>query len=347
MVQDFIYVFDISGTEAMTTATTAEKLSDAIDTQEKGLNDGGGQCYVVVHCTDASNAAKGRGFKVTLKHCDTSTGTYLEAGTFEAQIDKVQTGKLFLKFHMPISMKRYVKLSILALPTYYGKPIDITTASDTAVKVATAIVALATQFLPEWVVTRDGANVIFTADSNGVRSGSYKYLPGATGAAGTMTITTPGTADQKEVRNLLITAAASANGPLFFVLNDIMYGTATIPVVIASDSAAKVAAEIRALAKVFLPSWVVTGATDAVIFTADAVGVRNGTYAFSGLDTGVTGSIAETTAGEAAVKAVHTLTIATAVAVPGDLRITLNSVAYGAPVQMAGGSTFKAAVVTG
>lgn len=347
MVQDALYVFNISGTEAMTTATTAEKLSDAIDTQEKGINNGGGECFVVVHCTDESTAAKGRGFKVTLKHCDTSTGTYSDAAVFETQIDRVETGKLFLKFHVPLGVKRYIKLSILALPTYYGKPIDITTASDNATKVATAIVALATQFLPEWVVTRDTATVIFTANANGVREGKYKYLPGATGAAGTMTRVTPGTADQKEVRHLLITAACGTNGPLFFVLNDIMYGQATIPVTIAANTATKVSNEIVLLAKNFLPSWVVTqGAGATVTFTADAVGVRNAANAFNGMDTGVVGAVTETTAGDVAVKSVLTLTLTTAVAVPGDIRVQLNGVNYGAPVQMVAGSVFKGAVVT-
>jgi len=107
----------------------------------------------------------------------------------------------------------------------------------------------------------------------------------------------------------------------------------------ASDSAAKVAGLIRAAAAQFLPNWVVTGATADVIFTAAANGVNTGTRTFDGGATGITGSIAVTTAGAAGDKAVYTLTVATACAATGYIRIELDK------KPMTGGPALNAAVI--
>jgi len=121
----------------------------------------------------------------------------------------------------------------------------------------------------------------------------------------------------------------------------------TIVAAAASDSAAKVAGLIRAYAAAFLPSWVVTGDTDKVIFTASANGVRAGTYALNGGFTGITGTWAQTAEGTAEAKEVETLTITAACSVTGDIWITLNDVIVGAEAAMTGDAHFNAAIVTG
>lgn len=112
-----------------------------------------------------------------------------------------------------------------------------------------------------------------------------------------------------------------------------------IPVGTTSDTAAEVAGLIRAAAAQFLPDWVVTGATTAAIFTAAENGVNTGTRVFDGGSTGITGSIAVTTAGASDAKAVYTLTIATACIASGYIKIDLDR------MSMTGDAHFNAAIV--
>jgi hypothetical protein len=92
-------------------------------------------------------------------------------------------------------------------------------------------------------------------------------------------------------------------------------------------TAAGVAEKIRAMA---FTGWVITGATDAVIFTADANGARAGTYSVSFGATGAaaTGGLVQTTPGDGSTKEVRTLTITTGALTEGNIIITLNDVAF-------------------
>jgi len=112
-------------------------------------------------------------------------------------------------------------LDVLANGIVYSAYIAVTTALNTTALVAAAIRAVK---FPGWVVTGADADVIFTADANGVRGGTYALDPAATGITGTFARTTQGTVSVKEVQTLSITGACSANGNINITLNDNVYG---------------------------------------------------------------------------------------------------------------------------
>jgi len=96
---------------------------------------------------------------------------------------------------------------------------------------------------------------------------------------------------EKEVRTLTVTAACSADGDLTITLDGTSF---TVAVITALDTAAKVAAVVRAAS---FTGWVVTGADDAAILTADTAETRDGTYTLGVAATGVTGAIVQTQTG--------------------------------------------------
>lgn len=104
------------------------------------------------------------------------------------------------------------------------------------------------------------------------------------------------------------------------------YTTGAVYLLATDNTPTLVATRIKLAATGFLPSWVVTSATDVVTFEADAVGARAGTYSFQDLDTtGITGTWAQVTAGDATHKEKRTLTITGATLAAGHIGFTLSS----------------------
>lgn len=137
-----------------------------------------------------------------------------------------------------------------------------------------------------------GKNVWYADRSTVIGTGDTFLLPdcavhsvGAaisltTGVTGAIVQTTEGDVAVKEVQTLTVTAGASIDGFIGVSLN-------SVPFVIAVEAGMtinEVAAAIRAAD--FGTAWVVTGADEEVIFTADAVGARAGDYEFNVSGTG-------------------------------------------------------------
>lgn len=96
-----------------------------------------------------------------------------------------------------------------------------------------------------------------------------------TGVTATVTQNAIGAVAVKEQQTIKITHIADAEGYITINLNSVAFTL----LVTAGESINDIATQIRAS---IFSGWVVTGATDSAIFTADANGVRGGTYSFAG-----------------------------------------------------------------
>lgn len=226
MLQDLLYVFlDGSSEDLVPTGMTA-KLSSAIALEAANINDGGRPLYVVVNVDDDDDAAAGDGYTIELMHCDTTDGTYTVAMAKEVPLSEIVTGRYVWKAALPIGLKKFVKIRFTPNGNMVEPQMTIVAAaaSDSAAKVAGLIRAYAAQFLPNWVVTGATDAVIFTANANGVRGGTYALNGGFTGITGTWVQTQEGTTEAKEIQTLTVTAACAVTGDIWITLNDVIYG---------------------------------------------------------------------------------------------------------------------------
>jgi hypothetical protein len=136
-----------------------------------------------------------------------------------------------------------------------------------------------TVWFSERVSTSGTSDILMLPD--GKIEGIGAKLITASGVTGTFVQTQEGTVAAKEIETLTITAGAISDNVITITLNDIVFAVE----VLAGDTINQVAGKIRAQASLFLPDWVVTGATANVIFTANANGVRAGAYTLTGTGT--------------------------------------------------------------
>jgi hypothetical protein len=212
--------------------------------------------------------------------------------------------------------------------------VAVTTALDSAAKVATLL--RATTFAG-WTTSGEAEDVVFTASTGGVRGGAYTFDGAATGvtATGGITRTTEGLAAVAEVQTLTVTNQCTTAGIVRVTIN----GTAVeVAVTAAMDTVELVATAIRAVA---VTGWTITGADDAIIYTADAAGLVEGAFTFFAGASGVTatGGMVRVTQGVTAVKEVETLTVSAACSLNGNVYVTLNSVRFTVPVTTAMNTT--------
>jgi hypothetical protein len=115
-----LYTFAISGVEAMLTATTVAKVSDAIDLGVADLGDGATDLYCHI-VTAGGNAAAGASFLVELTECATSGGTYTPALSKTVLLaDALKTGNDLMHSKLPAGLKRYVKIQVTGAASMTG-----------------------------------------------------------------------------------------------------------------------------------------------------------------------------------------------------------------------------------
>ena len=94
----------------------------------------------------------------------------------------------------------------------------------------------------------------------------------------------------KEVITVVVTGEPTASADLTITLR----GVATTVAVLDADTIDDVATKIRAVP---VTGWVITGATDTIIYTASVAGAKTGVNSFGAGTTGVTATVTLTTPG--------------------------------------------------
>jgi len=123
-----LYTFSLSSVEAMLTATTVAKVSDAINignpstaTADSGnLGDGATDLYCHI-VTAGGNAAVGASFLVELTECATSGGTYTTAMARTVLLaDALKSGNDLMHSKLPAGLKPYVKIQVTGAASMTG-----------------------------------------------------------------------------------------------------------------------------------------------------------------------------------------------------------------------------------
>jgi hypothetical protein len=115
-----LYTFAISTVEAMLTATTVAKVSDAIDLQAALLGDGATDLYCHI-VTAGGNAAAGASFLVELTECDTTGGSYTTALARTVLLaDALRSGNDLMHAKLPAGLKRFVKIQVTGAANMTG-----------------------------------------------------------------------------------------------------------------------------------------------------------------------------------------------------------------------------------
>jgi len=178
-----------------------------------------------------------------------------------------------------------ISLQITGAPTSAGDislalngedPVPYTLAgTESASDVAAMIRAAALDWF-DWTLSGTGDTVIFTAIAVGEATGANAFVDtDTTGCTASITVTEAGEAEVAAITTMQITHAAGSAGDISVSIDDCE------PVVFelaGTETADQVATLIRA-SEDFV-GWTLTGATDTIIFTADAAGLVDGANAF-------------------------------------------------------------------
>lgn len=119
MLLDQLYAFNISGTEAMLTATTVAKVSDALSLEAANLGDCN-NVYFNVYSTNAGDSATGASFLLELKDCDTVGGSYVTIASKTVTLAVAKAlGELY-KVAIPKGTRQFLKSSITGAASMTG-----------------------------------------------------------------------------------------------------------------------------------------------------------------------------------------------------------------------------------